>query len=139
MLSSVNLPNNLTSQLSFQFADFIQNSDAEHIRGTECDQKILSKKESSGQVFSPNYPFPYQVKQIFIKSNFNFFLEFQSFIVCRYFIYGMQDSQNLERVVLTFDKFDIPMLGKQKNKYKIFSSFFQRFLIFCFLDARMGM
>ena len=29
----------------------------------------------------------------------------------------MQDSQNLERVVLTFDKFDIPMLGKQKNKY----------------------
>eukprot|EP00090_Calanus_glacialis_P014380 TRINITY_DN23170_c0_g1_i1.p1 TRINITY_DN23170_c0_g1~~TRINITY_DN23170_c0_g1_i1.p1 ORF type:complete len:870 (-),score=100.53 TRINITY_DN23170_c0_g1_i1:1263-3872(-) len=81
--------------------DFIQNSDAEHIRGTECDQKILSKKESSGQVFSPNYPFPYQ-----------------SFIVCRYFIYGMQDSQNLERVVLTFDKFDIPMLGKQKNKCK---------------------
>ena len=64
--------------------DFIQNSDAEHIRGTECDQKILSRqlyhhqgfthsilnirfnnnvsrKESSGQVFSPNYPFPYQV------------------------------------------------------------------------------
>ena len=30
----------------------------------------------------------------------------------------MQDSQNLERVVLTFDKFDIPMLGKQKNKYE---------------------
>lgn len=43
-------------------ADFIQNSDAEHIRGTECDQKILSRKESSGQVFSPNYPFPYQVR-----------------------------------------------------------------------------
>jgi len=78
--------------------DFIQNSDAEHIRGTECDQKILSKKESRGQVFSPNYPFPYQ-----------------PYIVCRYFIYGMQDSQNLERVVLTFDKFDIPILGKNKN------------------------
>ena len=30
--------------------DFIQNIDAEHIRGTECDQKILSKKESKGQV-----------------------------------------------------------------------------------------
>jgi len=72
--------------------DFIQDSDAEHIRGTECDQKILSKKESRGQVFSPNYPFPYQPH-----------------IVCRYFIYGMQDSQNLERVVLTFDKFDIPL------------------------------
>ena len=33
---------------------------------------------------------------------------FQPLIVCRYFIYGMQDSQNLERVVLAFDKFDIP-------------------------------
>jgi len=78
--------------------DFIKNTDAEHIRGTECDQKILSKKESSGHVFSPNYPFPYQ-----------------PYIVCRYFIYGMQDSQNLERVVLSFDKFDIPE-GKQIHK-----------------------
>jgi len=32
------------------FTDFIQTADAEHIRGTECDQKILSKKESRGQV-----------------------------------------------------------------------------------------
>ena len=39
----------------------------------------------------------------------------QRYIVCRYFIYGMQDSQNLERVVLAFDKFDIPA-GKQINK-----------------------
>ncbi|XP_023327852.1 dorsal-ventral patterning tolloid-like protein 1 isoform X2 [Eurytemora carolleeae] len=78
--------------------DFIQNIDAEHIRGTECDQKILSKKESKGQVFSPNYPFPYQ-----------------PYIVCRYFIYGMQDSQNLERVVLNFEKFDIPLIGVRKN------------------------
>ena len=41
--------------------------------------------------------------------------QFQAYIVCRYFIYGMQDSQNLERVVLSFDKFDIPD-GKQTNK-----------------------
>ncbi len=74
------------------FSDFIQ-PDAEHIRGTECDQKILSKKESSGVVYSPNYPFPYQ-----------------SNVVCRYFIYGMQDEQNLERVRLTFEKFNIPMM-----------------------------
>ena len=40
---------------------------------------------------------------------------FQRYIVCRYFIYGMQDSQNLERVVLSFDKFDIPG-GKQISK-----------------------
>ena len=82
------------SQFKFHlnfFADFIQ-PDAEHIRGTECDQKILSTKESEGTVFSPNYPFPYQTN-----------------VVCRYFIYGMQDEQNLERVKLTFDKFNIPM------------------------------
>ena len=68
------------------------------------------------QVFSPNYPFPYQ-----------------PYIVCRYFIYGMQDSQvdlapcptpdwtvllfqNLERVVLSFEKFDIPDDRKQVHK-----------------------
>ena len=45
---------------SFVRTDFIQ-PDAEHIRGTECDQKILSKRGSAGLVFSPNYPFPYQV------------------------------------------------------------------------------
>lgn len=61
-----------------------------HIRGSECDQKILSKKESSGDVVSPNYPFPYIPK-----------------VVCRYFIYGMQDSQHLERVRLVFSTFDI--------------------------------
>lgn len=42
-------------------------------------------------MYSPNYPFPYIPK-----------------IVCRYFIYGMQDMQHLERVRLSFDKFDIP-------------------------------
>ncbi|XP_015514875.1 tolloid-like protein 1 isoform X1 [Neodiprion lecontei] len=75
---------------SFVKLDFIKD-DGEHIRGSECDQKILSKKESFGFVFSPNYPFPYIPK-----------------IVCRYFIYGMQDSQHLERVRLEFYKFDIP-------------------------------
>lgn len=73
------------------FADFIRKNDGEHIRGSECDQKILSKKESSGFVFSPNYPYPYMPK-----------------VVCRYFIYGMQDSQHLERVRLQFISFTIP-------------------------------
>lgn len=62
-----------------------------HIRGTECDQRILSKKESSGEFYSPNYPFPYLPK-----------------IVCRYFVYGLQDHQNLERVRLHFEIFDVP-------------------------------
>ena len=80
----------LNPNLSNSVPDFIATNDGEHIRGSECDQKILSKKESSGFVFSPNYPFPYMPK-----------------IVCRYFIYGMQDSQNLERVRLDFMMFEI--------------------------------
>ncbi|XP_076296175.1 tolloid-like protein 1 isoform X2 [Lasioglossum baleicum] len=77
---------------SFVKLDFI--TTGEHIRGSECDQKILSKKESSGFVVSPNYPYPYIPK-----------------VVCRYFIYGMQDAQHLERVRLEFTTFKIP-----KNK-----------------------
>ncbi|KDR22176.1 Cubilin [Zootermopsis nevadensis] len=75
---------------SFVKLDFIVKNDGEHIRGSECDQKILSKKESSGTVYSPNWPFPYIPK-----------------IVCRYFVYGMQDSQHLERVRLVFGLLDI--------------------------------
>ena len=75
-------------------------NDAEHIRGTECDQKILSKGESNGTVFSPSYPFPYVPN-----------------VVCRYFIYGLQDAQNLERVKLLFlEKFDIKSAPGEKTK-----------------------
>ncbi|XP_070502962.1 cubilin isoform X3 [Chironomus tepperi] len=83
---------------SFVKLDFIRENDGVHIRGSECDQKILSKKESTGFVYSPNYPFPYVPK-----------------VVCRYFIYGMQDAQNLERVKLEFSIFDIPK-GEHKPK-----------------------
>ncbi|KAG7213761.1 hypothetical protein KM043_002984 [Ampulex compressa] len=76
---------------SFVKLDFITSYNGEHIRGSECDQKILSKKESFGYVVSPNYPYPYIPK-----------------VVCRYFVYGMQDSQHLERVRLEFTKFVIP-------------------------------
>lgn len=77
--------------LVFVYSDFITAYKGEHIRGSECDQKILSKKESSGYVVSPNFPFPYIPK-----------------VVCRYFVYGMQDSQHLERVRLEFISFTIP-------------------------------
>lgn len=79
----------------FQFVDFISKNDGEHIRGTECDQRIFSKKESNGFVYSPNYPFPYMPK-----------------LVCRYFIYGMQNAQYLERVRLEFVMFEIPKGNK---------------------------
>ncbi|XP_018056212.1 PREDICTED: bone morphogenetic protein 1 isoform X4 [Atta colombica] len=77
---------------SFVSLDFITEYQGEHIRGSECDQKILSKKETSGFVVSPNFPYPYLPK-----------------VVCRYFIYGMQDSQHLERVRLEFQVFTIQM------------------------------
>lgn len=37
------------------------------------------------------------------------------FPILRYFIYGMQDAQNLERVKLEFSIFDIPK-GEHKPK-----------------------
>ncbi|XP_042885956.1 cubilin-like isoform X1 [Penaeus japonicus] len=81
---------------SYVKLDFIKTKEAEHIRGTECDQRILSQAESNGTVYSPNYPFPYHPN-----------------IVCRYFIYGLQDAQNLERVRLQFfDVFEIPAKPK---------------------------
>lgn len=86
---------------SFVKLDFIRLSgenDGEHIRGSECDQKLLSQKDSNGFVFSPNYPYPFIPK-----------------VVCRYFIYGMHDAQNLERVKLDFVNFEIPK-GEHKEK-----------------------
>lgn len=49
---------------SFVKLDFIHENDGMHIRGSECDQKILSKKESVGFVYSPNYPFPFIPKTV---------------------------------------------------------------------------
>ncbi|XP_060879862.1 LOW QUALITY PROTEIN: tolloid-like protein 1 [Metopolophium dirhodum] len=76
---------------SFVKLDFIGINDGEHVRGTECDQKVLSKRTSTGYIYSPNYPFPYIPK-----------------IVCRYFVYGLEGAQDLERVKLEFQKFNIP-------------------------------
>lgn len=83
---------------SFVKLDFILSFEGQHIRGTECDQKILSRKESSGYVVSPNHPFPYIQK-----------------VVCRYFIYGMQDFQHLERVRLEFSAFSMPKGNTSKS------------------------
>lgn len=81
------------SLIDFRVIDFITQYHGQHIRGSECDQKILSRKETSGFVVSPNFPFPYIPK-----------------VVCRYFIYGMQDAQHLERVRLEFLMFTIQNL-----------------------------
>lgn len=80
--------------------DFIRENNGHHIRGSECDQKILSRKQSTGLVYSPNYPYPYLPKT-----------------VCRYFVYGLQDAQHLERVRLEFQMFEIQK-GEHKDKDK---------------------
>ncbi|CAG0879051.1 unnamed protein product [Cyprideis torosa] len=71
--------------------DFITESSGEHIRGTQCDQKVLSVGRSNGTVVSPNYPF------LFLPN-----------MICRYFIYGLQDKEHLERVRIEFERFGIP-------------------------------
>ncbi|XP_028968828.1 cubilin-like [Galendromus occidentalis] len=78
-------------EFSEKFAklDFISEN-GEHIRGSECDQKILSRKESTGTVYSPNWPLLYTAS-----------------VVCKYFIYGLEDAQHLEKVRLNFEKVDI--------------------------------
>ena len=58
---------------------------------TECDQVIFSGRETSGVVTSPYYPQPYPVN-----------------VRCIYYIDGLQDKQNLEKVKLTINDIDIP-------------------------------
>lgn len=72
---------------------FIKTYAGEHIRGTECDQKISSKGETNGTLVSPNYPF-------FYNSN----------TVCKYHLYGLDDENHLEKVRLDFEKFEIPVV-----------------------------
>ena len=68
------------------------------MRGTECDQKVLSQRHvKNGTIVSPNYPYPY------IQN-----------IICRYFVYGMEDMQNLERVRVEFLRFGIDSVSDGK-------------------------
>ncbi|RWS19627.1 cubilin-like protein, partial [Leptotrombidium deliense] len=96
--SSINDPltNRYCAQYEFseRFVNlgFIGKRDGENIRGTECDQKILSHKESNGSLYSANYPFLYH-----------------SNTICTYYIYGLQDEQNLEKVLFDFEKIEIPV------------------------------
>uniref|UniRef100_A0A0K0E9P9 CUB domain-containing protein n=1 Tax=Strongyloides stercoralis TaxID=6248 RepID=A0A0K0E9P9_STRER len=65
----------------------IQNSvGVTHIRGTECDIRVQSTKESTHYIYSPNYPDMYP-----------------SNVSCTYILDGLQGDQNLEKVLLTFE------------------------------------
>ncbi|XP_076304825.1 dorsal-ventral patterning tolloid-like protein 1 isoform X5 [Tachypleus tridentatus] len=82
---------------SFTKLGFIENSGGQHIRGTECDQKVFSKGHSNGTVYSPDWSSFYHPNT-----------------VCKYYVYGLNDRQNLERVTLTFEQFDIPSENKDE-------------------------
>lgn len=80
----------------------VNNENSEHILGSECDQKILSRKESNGTIYAPNYPFLYHPN-----------------IICKYFIYGLQDAQNLERINFHFEMLQIPTMDANEYEYCI--------------------
>lgn len=74
---------------NFVNPDFIgRGSDARHIRGSECDQRIVSSRASSGLVRSPGWGH-------------------HSNAICRYVFEGLQTSLDYERVVLRFRSFDL--------------------------------
>lgn len=78
----------------FEFSDkffdptFIQGQNAKHIRGSECDQRIVSRKGTRGVIVSPES-----------KNHPN--------AVCRYIFEGLQNSLDYEKVLLKFTEFDL--------------------------------
>ncbi|XP_070189345.1 cubilin-like isoform X3 [Littorina saxatilis] len=83
---------NITYEFSDEFVSlgFIT-GEATHVLGTECDQRILSQKESQGTITSPGYP-----------------ANFQQGMLCHYYLDGLMDRQNLEKVKVDFTDFNIP-------------------------------
>lgn len=78
----------------FEFSDkfvdpsFIQGHNAKHIRGSECDQRVITSRGSSGLIRAPD---PGHHPNA----------------ICRYAFEGLQTSLEYERVALKFRKFDL--------------------------------
>lgn len=78
----------------FEFSDkifnpsFIQGQNAKHIRGSECDQRIVSHKGSRGVIISPES-------------------KYHPNSVCRYIFEGLQNALDYEKVLLKFTDFDL--------------------------------
>ena len=70
-------------------------SDGTHIRGTECDVRVKSNGETSGEIVSPNYPGTSPPN-----------------ITCFYYIDGLIDQDNLEKVMLTFSNVNLPVASE---------------------------
>uniref|UniRef100_A0A1I7VA47 CUB domain-containing protein n=1 Tax=Loa loa TaxID=7209 RepID=A0A1I7VA47_LOALO len=61
-----------------------------HLRGSECDLLIRSNRETTHYIHSPEYPLMYPANT-----------------TCTFIIDGLQGEQNLEEVILTFEKFAV--------------------------------
>lgn len=72
----------------FVSLDFISQNDGKHIRGSECDQRIISHRGSMGTIISPTSTFHPNT-------------------ICRYIFEGLQNSLDYERVALRFLEFDL--------------------------------
>jgi len=78
----------------FEFGDkfvdpnFIQGSNAKHIRGSECDQRIISYRATKGSIVSPRS-------------------SHHPNAICRYIFEGLQTSLDYEKVLLKFVEFDL--------------------------------
>jgi len=79
----------------------------------ECDQVIFSENESSGTVTSPYYPHPYPLN-----------------VRCIYYIDGLHDKQNLEKVQLTITDIDIPRQGRRSVTVNTYYSFIKPSVVY---------
>jgi hypothetical protein len=61
-----------------------------HLRGSECDVRVQSNRETIHYIQSPNYPDMYPDNT-----------------TCTYILDGLQGDQNLEKVLLTFEEFAV--------------------------------
>ncbi|KFD70157.1 hypothetical protein M514_09537 [Trichuris suis] len=66
-----------------------------HLRGTECDLRVLSRKENEVTIMSPNHPRSYPSA------------------LCTYYIDGLKGAQDLEKVLLHFEVLSLTSSQKE--------------------------
>ncbi|CAJ0944470.1 unnamed protein product, partial [Mesorhabditis belari] len=89
-------------EISSRFVDVTQLLGGEkgvsHVRGSECDVRVESHKESRHAIHSPRYPDKYP-----------------SNTTCTYILDGLQGEQNLEKAILTFDTLAVISDAQESN------------------------
>ncbi|TKR94272.1 hypothetical protein L596_008579 [Steinernema carpocapsae] len=84
--------------IEFEFSDDFVNvlelldgqKGVSHLRGSECDVRVESNRETTHFIQSPSYPNMYTTNT-----------------TCTYILDGLQGDQNLEKVLLTFETFAV--------------------------------